>query len=190
MRRSHGEQRAGDNPHGEQQQVHQGVKSRGGFHLPRQHEPQAGKRERNQENGPGQHHQFTGRDADARQRREQQEDHALNPPQRRRAQNLAQHHAGARRGRDQHRKQKPFAPVFDNRDGGKDRREHHGEHQRARVELRQVVRPVADKQPEHQRRRHHAHHAALLPPEAHQLALPQRGGRQDEATQFPPPSLS
>ena len=117
-------------------------------------------------------------DADAGQRRECQKDQPLNPRQRRRAQNLAQHQAGARRGRNQHRQQKSFAAVFDDRDGGEDRGEHHRQHQRAGVEARQVVRAIADQQPEHQRRRHHAQHAALLAPETHQFALPQGRRRQ------------
>ena len=52
------------------------------------------------------------------------------------------------------------------------------------------IGPVADEQPENQRRGHHSHHAALLPPETHQFPLPQGGGRQNEATQWMPPSLS
>ena len=89
------------------------------------------------------------------------------------AEDLAQHHAGARRRGNQHGEQKPLAAVFDDRDGRKDGGEHHGEHQRAGEEAAQVARAVAHQQPEHQRRGHHAQHAALLPPEAHQLAPPQ-----------------
>src|SRR5205823_6382302 len=42
-----------------------------------------------------------------------------------------------------------------------------------------LARSEPDHRPENQRRRHHAEHAALLPPESHQLALPQRLHRQE-----------
>src|SRR5450755_4546700 len=52
------------------------------------------------------------------------------------------------------------------------------------MESPEVARARPNQQPEHQRRCDHAQYAAFLPPEAHQLALPQRYNRQPKVIQW------
>src|SRR6266567_3279404 len=152
----------------------------GGIKLPSDEEAERGQRKGHQKDDAHRERQLLEGQPDACQRRERQNHDALNPGERGRAHDLAEHQAGARGRRDQHGEQEALPAVLNDRNRREDSGEHHRQHHRAREKEPWAVGAdtETDHCPENQRRGYHAEDAALLPPESDQLAPPQCFHRQ------------
>ncbi len=184
---ANGEERTGEQPERNQEQVDDGVEAGGGVHRPGNDEAKRGERKRHQEDVQNHQQQLHQAEVNSEQRRDYEEEHALQGCQRGAAQNLAQHdHRAMHRGH-QHGEQKALVAILDQRHHGEDRGEEHDHHQRTGEEEVEIVLAASgdriakgiaeagsDDDPEDQGRGDDANHTAEVAVEAHHLAPPQR----------------
>ena len=119
-----GEERAGEHPQRQQNDVDDGVEGLRRVHRPRNGEAERGEFEADHDDDQGAEGIEAGVGMDADQRREDEEDDALNRGQRRSAEDFAQHDGRAAYRRGEHREQEAFVAVLDERhhaeDGGEE----------------------------------------------------------------------
>ena len=129
---------AGQQPHRQQKYHHDRMKSLRRLHWPRNRQPQRRQRDPDHK----QQHQH-GRNSEYRQRHiqretQQHEYRGMRQCNQRPAQHFSDHHRPPRYRRHQHRLQKSFPSVFNNRYRRKNSREQNNHHQRSREKILRI----------------------------------------------------
>src|SRR5208282_2846152 len=165
------------------------METRDGFDLPGKPKPRRVHHERNQEKAGHRAQEGQGREGNADENADREEDEALEGRKGGASENLS-HDDGATGNRGRHdRLQEARLPVLDDRGVGENAGEHHAHQKRAREKVGAVVRlghARTQDEPEEEGRSHGPHHAAGLAVKADQFPLPEGVGGGPES----PHSLS